>query len=602
YTYDIGASDDWSVLPLTGGDGTYTFDVHFILLNISWFNDVMPVMLDRAPGESFLNPMDIQSLRDFNMFALIVTIMGSILNRSAWIGNDTTSVGKNPHEQKMAGILGTWRNGFAYVMLALVGIFVITFMMGGRFAGKAHEIRIALADKVAEEVFDENVAVRNSVVSNVKKIPVEKHQIGTDQPYSRDNNPDKAFMATTLATVHDSNLPDGNAYFQEFRSLYNQMMMPVMLRKLFPPVMMGIFSLLMVMLLLSTDDSRIFNASSTIIQDVVLPLKKVPMSTEQHLKYLKICTLSVTIFFFVVSLFFAQLDYINMFVTIMCAVWTGAAGPIMVGGFYTRWGNTVGAWCALIFGSGTSIVGLFCQRNWADRIYPWLANHGYANLVGEFLEQISGPFNPYIIWRMDPIKFPINSYEVYFIAMILGIFGYIAGSLLTYRRPFNLDRLYHRGVYSDNPEADAKRRAADKIWTFGNLYNKLIGIDSEYTTGDKVIAWSVFIWSVVYTFGIMFVGVFVWNMISPWPARYWGIYFFITTICAALIVGVISTVWFFVGGMVHLRQLFIDLEKRVANPLDNGSVSGHVSLADKARFDAIDRKLGTEDDSDDTTR
>ncbi|MDD3154639.1 MAG: hypothetical protein PHS41_07205, partial [Victivallaceae bacterium] len=42
----------------------------FILLNISWFNDVMPVMLDRAPGESFLNPMDIQSLRDFNMFAL----------------------------------------------------------------------------------------------------------------------------------------------------------------------------------------------------------------------------------------------------------------------------------------------------------------------------------------------------------------------------------------------------------------------------------------------------------------------------------------------------------------------------------------------------
>ncbi|MDD3278465.1 MAG: transglutaminase-like domain-containing protein [Lachnospiraceae bacterium] len=27
YTYDIGASDDWSVLPLTGGDGTYTFDV-----------------------------------------------------------------------------------------------------------------------------------------------------------------------------------------------------------------------------------------------------------------------------------------------------------------------------------------------------------------------------------------------------------------------------------------------------------------------------------------------------------------------------------------------------------------------------------------------
>ncbi len=32
-------------------------------------------MLDRAPGESFLNPMDIKSLRDFNLFALIVTVL-----------------------------------------------------------------------------------------------------------------------------------------------------------------------------------------------------------------------------------------------------------------------------------------------------------------------------------------------------------------------------------------------------------------------------------------------------------------------------------------------------------------------------------------------
>ena len=75
----------------------------FVLTNISWFNDVAPVMLDRAHGESFLNPMDVENLRDFNIFALIVTVTANILNRAAWIGNDTTSAGRTPHEQKMAG-------------------------------------------------------------------------------------------------------------------------------------------------------------------------------------------------------------------------------------------------------------------------------------------------------------------------------------------------------------------------------------------------------------------------------------------------------------------------------------------------------------------
>ncbi|MDD3154304.1 MAG: hypothetical protein PHS41_05505 [Victivallaceae bacterium] len=571
----------------------------FILANISWFGDVTPVMLDRTPGESFLNPMDIQSLRDFNMFSLVVVITSSILNRAAFIGNDTTSVGRTPHEQKMAGILGTWRNGFAMVMTSLVAIFVIAYMVGGRFAEKSHQVRVALADKVTAEVFDEAPAVRAKVMENVRQLPVEHHVIGRDRPYGAGHSPDKAFLQTTLKTVTDSKLPNGNAYFQEFRSLYNQMMMPTMLRSLFPPVLMGVFALLMVMLLLSTDDSRIFNASSTLIQDVILPLKKNPMSTEEHLIYLKLCTLGVTIFFFVVSLFFAQMDYITMFTTIMCAVWMGASGPIMVGGFYTRWGNTTGAWSALLFGSGLPVLGLFCQRNWADLIYPWLENRGYVQSVGRFLEMVSGPFNPYIVWKMDPIKFPINSYELYFIAMMLGIAAYVIGSMVTYKGPFNLDRLYHKGIYSDDPDERSGKKKGESAWTLRNVYSKLIGIDSEYTTGDKVIAWSVFVWSGVYSFGGMFVGVLIWNFISPWPAHYWGVYFFISMICTALIVGVVSTVWFFIGGLIDLRRLFLDLEKRVANPLDNGVVEGHVSLADKARFDAIEQEMKSEhkDDS-----
>ena len=34
-------------------------------------------------------------------------------------------------------------------------------------------------------------------------------------------------------------------------------------------------------------------------------------------------------------------------------------------------------------------------------------------------------------------------------SMVLGMAAYVGGSLLTYKEPFNLDRLFHRGKYAD---------------------------------------------------------------------------------------------------------------------------------------------------------
>jgi hypothetical protein len=104
---------------------------------------------------------------------------------------------------------------------------------------------------------------------------------------------------------------------------------------------------------------------------------------------------------------------------------------------------------------------------------------------------------------MDTIKFPINSMEIYFMSMISGVIAYCIGSWLTCKDPYNLDRLFHRGQCSDSPGTDVPA----PVWTWKNLYNNIVGITPEYTTGDKVIAWSVVVWSLVYGFGIMFCGV-----------------------------------------------------------------------------------------------
>ena len=575
--------------------------VVFVLSKISWFNDVAPVMLDRAAGESFLNPKDIHNLRDFNMFAIFAGIVSNILNRAAWIGNDTSGSARNPHEQKMASILGTWRNGFSYTMMSLIGLFLITYMLSNRYASEARDVRVRLSDKVAAEVVA-RPEIRAKIAEKVAAIPVASHVIGQDPPYSQKNNPDTPYLDAVLTTLR-AEMPNNddsaaaakgenvakhenpNFVFQKFRSLYNQMMMPTLLGGLFSPLLMGLFTLLMVMLLISTDDSRIFNASSTIIQDIVVPIRRKEMSVFEHLTWLKGCTLGVTILFFVISLFFAQLDFINMFTTMMCALWLGASGPIMLGGLYTRFGTTFGAWCSLAFGSGTAFIGLLLQRNWADHVYPWIEGHGYVGVVGNAFVAVSKPFNPWIVWEMNPIKFPVNSIEISFIAMMLGIVGYLLGSLITYREPFNLDRLLHRGKYHPDGEQPV---VVEKLSVGSFIYRRMIGITPEYTRGDRLIAWSVFLWSIVYGFGIMFCGVLIWNKFSPWPVQRWGVYYYITTIVASILVGCVSTVWFMWGGFRDMVAMFRDLAARVANPLDDGRVVGHVSLADKEHFEEVE--------------
>ncbi len=543
--------------------------VGYIILNFSWTYDIAPVMWNRVPGQSFMNPYDVSELRDFNIFALIVSLCGSILNRAGWIGNDTSGAAKTPHEQKMAGVLGSWRNGFSWMMILLLAIVVIVFMTSPHFVGKnrfdtnSTEVRQELSAKVLEEAIPNDEALRAKIIAKVKEVPSRVTQEYIDSPNSQQKNLDTPYFDTVRQELGDT--PEGRYQFQKFRSLYQQMMMPTVVAKIFPVGMLGLFCLLMVMLLISTDDSRIFNASSTLMQDVILPMFKGHLPQAKHLLYLRLMTIGVAVFFLIVSLFFAQLDYINMFTTIMCSLWLGGAGPIMVFGLYSRFGNLTGAWCAIIFGSGTSLAGLILQRTWALTVYPFLEKMGWVEGLNNFLVTVSSPFNPWIEWSMDPVKFPINSFEIYFISMVLSVGGYVIGSYLTYK-PYDLDKLLHRGKYADGPEPVKEK------WTLRNIFSKIIGITPEYTRGDRIIAYSVFFYSVVYSVGIVFFGIVIWNAIWPWPHSWWTVKFFITTLLIPGIVGVISTIWFMIGGSIDAIHLFRDLKKRVEDPNDNGQI------------------------------
>ncbi len=548
----------------------------YVLTEFSFVKEMAPTLLDRVPGESFLNPYDVAALRDFNLFALFVNIFGGILNRAAWIGNDTSTCARTPHEQKMAGILGTWRNGFCLVMCTLLTTSVYTTLNYARFSDEAKAIRTTLVHTVASEVIADNAELRNKVIAATDAIPAQKHIIGQDPPLSRKDNPDAMYLNTIRQELPEGT--QGNVIFGELKTLYYQMMLPSMIRHNFPMVLMGLFCLLMILLMISTDSARIFNASSTIVQDVIMPFRKTPFTKEQHFKTLRLCTLCVCVFFFTFSTFMSQLDYISMFLTITTSLWLGAAGPIMLGGLYTRFGTTAGAWGSLVVGSGTAVGGITVQQTWAAYIYPWLHHMGWVGSIDTFFKFVTSYTSPLVVWEMNSVKFPINSVEIYFLAMIGGILAYVICSLLSRQPKFNLDQMLHRGKYS---VASDKIAEEEKFrWTFKQIYNKIVGITPEYTRGDKIITWSVLIYSLGYQFLVCFVGVIIWNSFSPFTEKQWTYFFFFNYLILPIVIGVISTVWFVTGGIVDMRQMFKDLANRKADQNDDGWVDGHVSRAD----------------------
>ena len=83
----------------------------------------------------------------------------------------------------------------------------------------------------------------------------------------------------------------------------------------------------------------------------------------------------------------------------------------------------------------------------------------------------------------------------------------------------------------------------------------------------------------------------MWNTcFSRWSLDWWSNYYLIVQIIIPGILAVISTFWFGYGGIKDLINLFRDLKVRVVNHLDNGTVDGNMSLADKAELEALDAK------------
>ncbi len=473
------------------------------------------VMLARGPGLSFLDPFDTGKLTDFNILFVLIGIFSSVYSRMAWQGAQAYNCSAaSPHEQKMGAVLGTWRGGFTTLMLLLLALAGYTCMNHPDFAPQAKAIETELAAR-----------------------------IHFDDP-------------ATTSTVR------------------TQMLVPIAMRHLLPVGVTGVFLALMIFLMVSTDTTYLHSWGSIFVQDVLLPLRGKPFSPGQQIRFLRWSIAGVAVFAWFFSFFFRQTTYILMFMALTATIYLGGAGACILGGLYWRRGTTAGAWSAMLFGAGSGVISFLLTTCWRSDVYPWLAAHapGVLAALKSGIEGLGGKLS-FCHWVVGPDKCPLSGQELYFLTMLGSLTLYVVVSLATNREPFNLDRMLHRGAYALEPVAGGKPAPArSRGWRV------LLGITSEYTKGDRILAWSVFLYTMLQ-FGL-FVFVAVSNLVWRWPREYFFLYWKYVTVVQSLLVGLISTIWFTWGGARGMWRLFRRLDAIQRDALDDGRVVGHDSTAD----------------------
>ena len=319
-----------------------------------------------------------------------------------------------------------------------------------------------------------------------------------------------------------------------------QMQSPIAIAHLLPVGVRGLLCAALLMGIFGGDATHLHSWGGIFIQDVIVPLRKKPLSPREHIFFLRLSILSVAVFAFIFGIFFRQTQYISMWWTVTTAVFVAGAGSAIIGGLYWKKGTTAGAWSAVIVGSVLSLSGIA-----AEEIYP-----------GFFL----------------------NGAQVGFFSNVLAIMVYVVVSLLTCREEFNLEQMLHRGAYAKikslvhDEVAEVPQRAT---W-----WEKMVGIDEHFTLGDKWIAGTILGWSLFWV-GVLIIGS-GWNLVEPWSISVWAGFWDVVGIQIPVFITAVVGVWFTWGGSKDIVALFRRLRSEKVNYLDDGTVVDHQNLDERA--------------------
>lgn len=454
----------------------------------------------------------------------------------------------------MGGMIGRLRENFSTFMYIILALFAFVFMRNMKFDAEASVVRENVAMHAASEVIDHRLEAPSTPMARATDYVAPSPDI--------------------LAPPADFSKAETRSY----ESLVRQMTPAMALRQMLPVGLVGIFCVLCIFLLVSTDTTYLHSWGTILVQDLVMPILHRPLSPKVQIWILRSAILLVALIAFIFSTTFAQFDFIIMFFQVTGALWAGAGAVITLGLYWSR-GTTQGAFAALFVGATIALSGWLLQMFWPTVVYPFLEAQGWAPGVRAFCDSVTQGTHHLLNW--SPENFakdcPIKSTEILFSTNIFALLTYIVVSLTTCRKPFPMDKMLHRGkwaIASDSVEVyTTSTTTRGWLKTFAR---RILGIDEAYTKRDKALAWGIWLWTFGGYFLCGLVGALVWNIFAPWGMQGWGLYSFVTIFLSATLLATLFTVWFGYCGIRDLRHLFRDLAQRKEDISDDGHVDALV--------------------------
>ena len=333
---------------------------------------------------------------------------------------------------------------------------------------------------------------------------------------------DAAAVQATLAPLTDP-------------TLHKQMTVPAAMQVMLPTGLVGLIGAALLISTITSDALGLHAWASMLIQDILMPLRKTAMSMERQLRALRWSVVGVACFAVVYSILFPLRDYILMYQLVTGAIYLAGSGAVIIGGLYWSRGTTAGAWAAMTTGMAIALVGGILQAVWPN--VPALMSIA--------------------------AKCPWNGAWIAFVASVSSIVAYVVGSLATWRAPFDMDKLLHRGIHQDEDSA-APAPVAPQGWL------ARIGVGPEFTRGDKIIYVFKIVWTTFWT-GSFIIGTIVYFTFHPGNAA-WAVWWMITLAVGGT-VGAVTVIWFLWGGIGNLIAMVRHLRRTDRSSHDNGQVT-----------------------------
>ncbi len=118
----------------------------FLILKFDWGAISASLQLNALEGASRINPFDTSKVEDFNMWFFLISIFGMFYTTMAWQGSQGYNASaRNPHEARMAKILGQWRTALVFILPMLVPACAFLVLNTSDYSSVAATIREQLS-------------------------------------------------------------------------------------------------------------------------------------------------------------------------------------------------------------------------------------------------------------------------------------------------------------------------------------------------------------------------------------------------------------------------------------------------------------------------